>query len=124
MMNSLTDFILSPFTKTKGVARAQIMRVMINWLVLTCMPSRISQEVTVVPMLAPITTAMAPARERSPELTKLTTITVVAVEDWMAAVTAAPVMMPRKGWLVIRPMMLGILFPATFCSPWLISFMA
>ena len=41
----------------------------------------ISCEVTVVPMLAPIITPAACIRFISPELTKLTTITVVALED-------------------------------------------
>ena len=74
-------------------------------------------------MLAPMTTAMAAASVNRPELTKLTTMTVVAVEDCTAAVTVAPVTIPRKGLLVIRLIMLRILLPATFCRPSLMSFM-
>ena len=47
-------------------------------------------EVTVVPMLAPMMTPMALLRDRSPALTKPTTITVVALEDWITAVTSRP----------------------------------
>ncbi len=39
--------------------------------------------VTVVPILAPMMTLMYSARVNSPALTKLTTITVVAEEDWI-----------------------------------------
>ena len=70
--------------------------------------------VTVVPMLAPMMTAMAPPSERRPALTKLTTITVVALDDWMAAVTAVPVRMPLNGRPVILPNTARILLPATF----------
>ena len=51
----------------------------------------IIHDVTVVPILAPMMTPMACANVRSPAFTKLTTIIVVAVEDWMAAVTPTPV---------------------------------
>ena len=49
-----------------------------------------SQEVTVVPMLAPIMMPTAWVRFIIPELTKPTTITVVAEEDWITAVTSRP----------------------------------
>ena len=48
------------------------------------------QAVTVVPMLEPIMTPTACFRVIMPELTKPTTITVVAEEDWITAVTASP----------------------------------
>ena len=54
------------------------------------------QEVTVVPTLAPIITPMACRRESRPELTKPTTITVVAEELWITAVTPIPVRKPRN----------------------------
>ena len=41
-------------------------------------------------MLAPMITPMALLRDKSPALTKPTTITVVALEDWMTAVTSRP----------------------------------
>ena len=47
--------------------------------------------VTVVPILAPMMTPMALARDSRPALTKLTSINVVAVEDWTRAVTTIPV---------------------------------
>ena len=80
--------------------------------------------VTVVPMLAPMMTATAPASDSRPALTKLTTITVVADELWMAAVTAVPVRMPLSGLPVKRLSTALILLPAIFCNPSLISFMA
>ena len=49
-----------------------------------------SHEVTVVPTLEPIITPMACLRVIMPELTKPTTMTVVAEEDWITAVAAIP----------------------------------
>ncbi len=65
-------------------------------------------------MLAPMMTATAPLSVSSPALTKLTTITVVALDDWMAAVTAVPVRIPLRGLPVILPSTARILLPATF----------
>ncbi len=48
------------------------------------------QEVTVVPILAPMMTPTAWFKFMMPELTKPTTMTVVAEEDWMTAVTKTP----------------------------------
>ena len=48
------------------------------------------QLVTVVPMFAPMITPAAWLSFMMPELTKPTTMTVVAEDDWMTAVTAAP----------------------------------
>ena len=68
---------------------------------LLCMPiSERSQAVTVVPTFAPMTTPMACRSCMMPELTKPTTMTVVADEDWMMAVTPAPSITALKGWLV------------------------
>ena len=65
-------------------------------------PKRVMiQAVTVVPILAPITTAMAPARVNRPAPAKPTVITVVAVELWMIAVTPVPARMPLSGLPVI-----------------------
>ena len=55
------------------------------------------QGVTVVPTLAPITTGMPWESCMMPELTKPTTMTVVAEELWMTAVTAAPKATALKG---------------------------
>ena len=48
------------------------------------------QAVTVVPMFAPKITPIAWLNVRISAFTKLTTITVVAPEDWMIAVTHIP----------------------------------
>ena len=59
------------------------------------MPARLRiHAVTVVPILAPMITLMACFRLMRPELTKPTTITVVAEEDWITPVTARPVSSP------------------------------
>ena len=60
-----------------------------------------SQAVTVVPMLAPMMTPTVWYRSISPELTKPTTMTVVAELDWITAVTARPSSRPRSGEEVI-----------------------
>ena len=50
--------------------------------------------VIVVPMLAPMMTPMDCARDMSPAEMKPTTSTVVTEEDWITAVTSAPVPRP------------------------------
>ena len=73
--------------------------------------------VTVVPMLAPIITPTAWPRTRRPAFTKLTTMMVVAVEDWIAAVTPMPVTICLKGLDVIEARKDLNPSPATFWSP-------
>ena len=51
------------------------------------------------------------------QLTKLTTITVVALDDWMSAVTRTPVMTPMKRFLVIAARMARRRSPANFSKP-------
>ena len=80
------------------------------------------QAVTVVPMLAPIMTPIACVRVRSPALTKLTTITVVAEDDWIIDVIPKPVITPLKGFDVMADKNPLNLSPAAFCSPELIRF--
>ena len=70
--------------------------------------------VTVVPTLAPKMMPMAWVRVRSPALMNPITITVVALEDWMTAVTRVPAStatMPfrAKNWRIFF-----IFSPATF----------
>ena len=66
------------------------------------MPPRLrSHAVTVVPTFAPMMTLMACRSVISPELTKPTTMTVVADELWMMAVTPRPVRKPTSGLPVI-----------------------
>ena len=86
-------------------------------------PSTIIHAVAVVPMLAPMMTLMACESESSPALTKLTVITVVAVDDWMEVVMKAPVSIPVKRLVVMVPRMFLRRLPAIFCSPSLITFM-
>ena len=80
----------------------------------------ISQAVTVVPMFAPIITPMAFARDSRPAFTKLTTITVVALEDCMTAVIPSPVRTCFRGVDVIEARNDLNLSPAAFWSPSLI----
>ena len=75
------------------------------------------QAVTVVPMLAPIITPIAFARARSPALTKLTSIRVVAVDDWTSAVTKIPVSTHLNLLEVICARNARREFPASFWSP-------
>ncbi len=55
--------------------------------------SEMIQKVSVVPRLAPKITPMASNKVSSCALTKLTTITVVALDDWMMEVMKRPVRM-------------------------------
>ena len=48
-------------------------------------------------MLAPMMTPMACVSVSKPALTKLTTITVVADEDWITVVISKPVITPLRG---------------------------
>ena len=84
-----------------------------------------SSPVTVVPMLAPMMIHTAWFRVIMPALTKPTTMTVVAEEDWITAVMAAPTSTPRKRLAVSRSRISFILLPAAasrpeliICIPW------
>ena len=81
------------------------------------------QAVTVVPILAPIMTPIACVSVRSPALTKLTTITVVADDDCMIEVIPTPVMTPLNGFDVMAVRKPLNFSPAAFCKPELIMFM-
>ena len=59
--------------------------------------------VTVVPIFAPKMIPIAWVNERISAFTKLTTITVVAPEDWIIAVTANPVKTAENLFPVIFP---------------------
>ena len=84
--------------------------------------SEMIHAVAVVPILAPIMTPIACVRLRSPAFTKLTTITVVADEDWIIAVMKSPVSAPRKRLDVIAESSERRRSPAAFWSPSLIIF--
>ena len=85
-------------------------------------PRTIIHAVNVVPIFAPIITDIACASDNIPADTKLTVITVVAVDDCTAAVINAPVSTPEKRFVVIVPSTLLSLLPAIFCRPSLITF--
>ena len=65
---------------------------------------------------------MACIRVRSPAFTKLTTITVVALDDWITVVMPNPVSTPLKGLDVMEERKFLNLSPAAFWSPALIMF--
>ena len=79
-----------------------------------------SWPVMVVPMLAPMMIHTACRRVIMPELTKPTTITVVAEEDWITAVITAPTRTPRNRLEVSRSRMRFIRLPAAASRPELI----
>ena len=77
----------------------------------------ISWAVMVVPILAPRITPIAWARVMNPELTKPITITVVADELWMMAVTPAPTITADTGLEVMVSKNCLSRLPASFCNP-------
>ena len=79
-----------------------------------------SWPVMVVPILAPMMIQTACFSVIMPELTKPTTMTVVAEEDWMTAVMPAPTRMPRKRLEVSRSRMPFMRLPAAASRPALI----
>ena len=68
-------------------------------------------------MMAPMITLMARRTCIMPELTNPTTMTLVAAEDWITAVTPVPRSSPRSGVPVSLYRMTSSLFPATFFRP-------
>ena len=81
----------------------------------------IIQPVRVVPRLAPMITPIDSIRVRSCAFTKLTTITVVADDDWTRQVTKSPVPKPKNLFWVMVAMIFRIPSPATFWMPSLIT---
>ena len=73
--------------------------------------------VTVVPMLAPMMTPILCTSVINPAFTKLTTITVVALDDWMRAVIRIPVSTPITLFFVMAARMLRRRSPANFSRP-------
>ena len=76
-----------------------------------------SQEVTVVPMLAPMMMPTAWVRFIMPEFTKPTTMTVVAEEDWITAVTSSPSSTAMLFFLVSFSRIFSSLPPDSCTSP-------
>ena len=113
IMNSpmLLRLLFLDMKKTKPTAMRGIARIEMS----AENPSRdISQAVTVVPILAPIITPIAFVSDRSPAFTKLTTITVVALDDWIMAVISKPVSTLLKALDVIEARKALSLSPAAF----------
>ena len=73
-----------------------------------------SQEVAVVPMLAPMMMPTACVSFMMPEFTKPTTMTVVAEDDWITAVTPAPKRTALIGFDVSFSRILSSLPPESF----------
>ena len=86
-------------------------------------PSDNNHPVTVVPMLAPMMTWIACLKFISPEFTNPTTITVVAEELWIIAVTPSPVRNPANFPVVIFESKVRSLFPALLSSASPMTFM-
>ena len=120
-MNSPTDLRLFLLLNINGMPKARRGRARAAMLTLKPMAEMI-HAVTVVPTLAPMMTPMACERFMRPALTKDTTMTVVADEDWMSAVTMIPVSTPMKRFFVMAARMLRRRSPANFSSPSLIVF--
>ena len=72
------------------------------------------QAVMVVPMLEPMMTPMDWLRVMTPELTRPTSMTVTAEEDWMATVMPIPSSRLLRGLEVMRLSRLSSLPPAIF----------
>ena len=75
------------------------------------------QPVTLVPRMAPMMMPMACLTFIMPELTKPTTMTEVAEEDWMMAVTPVPNRTPLMGLPESLYSTSSSLLPATFFRP-------
>ena len=104
---SFTKTMSTTPTKANRGARAPTSRAM-------------SIPVMVVPMLAPMMIQTAWFSVIMPALTKPTTMTVVAEEDWMAAVMAAPTRTPMNRLAVRRSRRIFILAPAAASRPELV----
>ncbi|MHB9293657.1 hypothetical protein Holit_02784 [Hollandina sp. SP2] len=95
-----------------------------NTEILKVKPTReMIHPVIVVPILAPMMTPIAWVRVSSPALTKETTITVVAEDDWIIAVTIKPVNTAVTLFPVMKPRTCWNRDPAVCWMPSLITFM-
>ena len=111
-----------PITANMGVKDVGLRSVMMR--LVPSMPVRDSiHAVTVVPTFAPMMTYSACESAITPELTKPTSMTVVAEEDWITAVTHSPSKKPLSGLEVSRPRMVLSLLPARRSSASPIRFM-
>ena len=120
-MNSPRDFLLDLLLKMSGRPKAS--SGMAKAEMFTLNPTaEIIHAVTVVPTLAPIITPMACFSVISPAFTKETTMTVVALDDWIRAVIRIPVKTPMTRFLVIAARIERSLSPANFSRPSLMIF--
>ena len=76
---------------------------------------------SVVPILAPMITEIAGRRPMTPALTRPTTMTVIAVEDWITPVMKVPAMTPLTGVPAILASSARILLTARFWMPLLMN---
>ena len=112
-INSPND--LRPLLREKIKGRATANRGKTKLLMFIWKPNiDIIHAVSVVPMFAPMMTEMACASVSRPALTKLTVMTVVAVDDWTALVTNAPVSNPVNRFVVMAPRMWRRCPPVSF----------
>ena len=120
-MNSPTLFRLLLELKIRGIPIARSGKA--NAAIFTLNPmAEIIHAVTVVPMFAPIMTPILWAKVIKPAFTKLTTITVVALELCISAVTRIPVNTPMTLLRVMEDQMLRRRSPANFSKPSLMIF--
>ena len=103
--------------------KLKIMPIMIDGMISQFRSNATSWAVTVVPMWEPRIRPIAWTRVSKPALTKPTTMTVLAPEDWMTPVTTAPVATATKRLAENILKMERIRSPATLRNPSLISFM-
>ncbi len=100
----------------------KIRPMMIEGMISQLRSNATSWAVTVVPICEPRIRPIACTSVSSPALTKPTTITVLAPEDWITPVTTAPVATATKRLAENILKMERIRSPATRCRPSLISF--
>ena len=93
---------------------------MIAGIASTLTSNETSCAVMVVPIFVPMMMPTACARFSSPALMKPITITVLALEDWITAVTPAPASSATKRFCEKKRRIPFIRSPATFCRPSLI----
>lgn len=121
-INSPIDLRWLLLEKKSGMAKANIGSA--NAAISILKPkAEMIQAVTVVPILAPMMTPIDWPNVSKPAFTKLTTITVVAEDDWIRAVIKTPVSMPVTRLVVIAVKIRRNRSPANFCKPSLMVFM-
>ena len=122
-LRPLLENIITPMPITASIGAKDVGLSMLIHMLSPCMPVRLKiHAVTVVPILAPMIMPMACLSFIMPEFTNPTTITVVADEDCMIAVTPAPTSTPFRGLLVRFSSIRSSLLPDSFSRPPPITF--